>query len=47
MADAGTTPDYDDAAIARMRAFVEHLMGGTIVRMERQVRWRPAWFCRY
>jgi aminoglycoside phosphotransferase (APT) family kinase protein len=44
MADAGTTPEYDDAAIARMRGFVEHVTGGTIVRMDRQVRWRPAWF---
>ncbi len=44
MADAGTTPEYDDAAIGRMRAFVEHVTGGVIVRMERQVRWRPAWF---
>jgi aminoglycoside phosphotransferase (APT) family kinase protein len=44
MVDAGTTPEYDDAAIARMRAFVEHVTGGMIVRMERQVRWRPAWF---
>lgn len=38
------TADYDDAAIARLRAFVEQITGGRIVRMERQVRWRPAWF---
>jgi hypothetical protein len=37
-------PDYDDAAVARIRAFVEEVTGGRIVRMERQVRWRPAWF---
>lgn len=36
--------DYDDAAVARLRAFVEELTGGRIVRFERQVRWRPAWF---
>lgn len=38
------TPDYDDAGIDRLRAFVEATTGGRIVRMERQVRWRPAWF---
>jgi aminoglycoside phosphotransferase (APT) family kinase protein len=37
-------PDYDDAAVARIRDFVEGVTGGRIVRMERQVRWRPAWF---
>lgn len=37
-------PDYDDAAVARIHAFVEELTGGRIVRIERQVRWRPAWF---
>lgn len=36
--------DYDEAAIARLRAFVEEVTGGRIVRIERQVRWRPAWF---
>ncbi|HEY9581055.1 MAG TPA: phosphotransferase [Rhizorhapis sp.] len=38
------TPVYDDDAVARIRAFVEEVTGGRIVRMERQVRWRPAWF---
>lgn len=42
------TPDpvsaYDEAAVARLRAFVEEITGGRIVRMEQQVRWRPAWF---
>ncbi|WP_454882444.1 phosphotransferase [Sphingomonas oryzagri] len=37
-------PDYDDAAVARICAFVEEVTGGRIVGMERQVRWRPAWF---
>jgi aminoglycoside phosphotransferase (APT) family kinase protein len=36
--------EYDEAAIARLQAFVEEVTGGRIVRMERQVRWRPAWF---
>lgn len=44
MSETKGTPDYDDAAVARLRAFVEELSGGRIVRMERQVRWRPAWF---
>lgn len=38
------TPVYDEAAVARIRAFVEEVTGGRIVRMEQQVRWRPAWF---
>lgn len=37
-------PDYDDAAVARINAFVETVTGGKIVRIERQIRWRPAWF---
>ena len=37
-------PDYGEAGEARLRAFVEQLGLGQIVRMERQVRWRPAWF---
>ncbi|TVV77128.1 phosphotransferase [Sphingomonas solaris] len=44
MSDTAGTPDYDDAAVARLRGFVEEIAGGRIVRMERQVRWRPAWF---
>jgi len=36
--------EYDDAAVQRIRAFVETTMGGRILRMEQQVRWRPAWF---
>lgn len=39
-----STPYYDDAGVARIRAFVENVTGGRIVKMERQVRWRPAWF---
>lgn len=35
---------YDDAGVATLRAFIERTMGGKIVRMERQLRWRPAWF---
>lgn len=35
---------YDDAAVLKLRRFVENITGGEIVRMERQVRWRPAWF---
>jgi hypothetical protein len=38
------SPDYGEAGEARLKAFVEQLTGGTVVRMERQVRWRPAWF---
>lgn len=44
MADPVAVPVYDDAAVARIRQFVEDTMGGRIVRMEQQVRWRPAWF---
>ena len=29
-------PDYDDAAVARIHAFVEELTGGRIVRIERR-----------
>lgn len=41
---AAAAPDYGYAGEQRLRAFVEHLTGGRIVRMERQVCWRPAWF---
>ena len=37
-------PDYGAAGEAKVRAFVEGLGLGRIVRMEQQVRWRPAWF---
>ncbi len=36
--------DYSQAGEARLRAYVETVMGGRVVHMERQVRWRPAWF---
>lgn len=39
-----TVPDYGTAGEARLSRFVEALTGGRITRMERQVRWRPAWF---
>ena len=39
-----TAPDYGHADEAKLRAFVETLTGGTVTRMVRQVRWRPAWF---
>ena len=44
MTETTGVADYDDAAVARIRDFVEKTMGGRIVRMEQQVRWRPAWF---
>lgn len=44
MAQSAGVPEYDDAAVARIRDFVEKTLGGKIVRMEQQVRWRPAWF---
>lgn len=37
-------PDYGEAGEAKLRAFVEAQMGGRIVSITRQVRWRPAWF---
>lgn len=37
-------PDYGPAGEARLRAFVERVTGGRITKMDRQVRWRPAWF---
>jgi aminoglycoside phosphotransferase (APT) family kinase protein len=37
-------PDYGEAGEAKLRAFVEKTTGGQIIQMERQVRWRPAWF---
>ncbi len=43
-ATPATSPDDAAASEGRLRAFVEQLAGGRIVRMERQVRWRPAWF---
>jgi aminoglycoside phosphotransferase (APT) family kinase protein len=39
-----SAPDYGPAGEQRLRDFVENLTGGRITRMERQVRWRPAWF---
>jgi aminoglycoside phosphotransferase (APT) family kinase protein len=42
--DTGTAPDYSEAGQARLRAFVEQITGGRVTRMERQIRWRPAWF---
>ena len=44
MTDAVGVADYDDAAVARICRFVETTLGGKIMRMEQQVRWRPAWF---
>ena len=44
MTGAIGVPEYDDAAVARIHDFVEATMGGKVVRMEQQVRWRPAWF---
>lgn len=38
------TLDYGPEGEARLRLFVEAATGGRIVRWERQVRWRPAWF---
>ena len=37
-------PDYGAAGELKLRQFVEQITAGTITRMERQVRWRPAWF---
>ena len=44
MGEGAGAADYDDAAVERIRAFVEATTGGRVLRMERQVRWRPAWF---
>lgn len=44
MSESNGAAEYDDAAVQRIRDFVEATMGGRIVRMEQQVRWRPAWF---
>lgn len=44
MAEPNGLAEYDDAAVQRIRDFVETTMGGRILRMEQQVRWRPAWF---
>jgi aminoglycoside phosphotransferase (APT) family kinase protein len=35
---------YTDAGAAKLQAFVEQTTGGAIIRMQRMVRWRPAWF---
>ena len=40
----GSLSDYDEAGVARLRAFTEQVTGGRVVDMVRQVRWRPAWF---
>lgn len=40
----GTAPDYGEAGEKKLQAFVQGLMGGKIISMVRQVRWRPAWF---
>lgn len=40
-----TTPAASPAGDEqKLRAFVEQVTGGKIVAMERQIRWRPAWF---
>ncbi|CAN5402148.1 hypothetical protein BH10PSE16_BH10PSE16_33410 [soil metagenome] len=39
-----SAPDYGEAGEARLRVFVQQVTGGDITSMERQVRWRPAWF---
>lgn len=36
--------EYDDAGVERIKAFVEEITGGKVVRLDRQIRWRPAWF---
>ena len=41
---ADSDDPYDDRGVATLREFIERTTGGKIVRMERQVRWRPAWF---
>lgn len=35
---------YGPAGEAKLRSFVEQVTGGRVVTMERQIRWRPAWF---
>ena len=35
---------YGPAGDAKLRTFVERVTGGRVVTMERQIRWRPAWF---
>ena len=44
MDEKQSDPSYDDAAVDRIRDLVEHVTGGKIVGLDRQVRWRPAWF---
>jgi len=44
MAEPAPDPIYDDAAVKRLCDYVEQITGGKIVKLERQVRWRPAWF---
>jgi len=36
--------EYDEAAVDRITRFVEQLTGGTVVGLERLIRWRPSWF---
>jgi len=33
-----------DGPESKLRRWIEQRLGGTIVSMERQARWRPAWF---
>jgi aminoglycoside phosphotransferase (APT) family kinase protein len=40
----GAPDAYDEDAMARLKAFVEKVVGGKIVDIERQVRWRPSWY---
>lgn len=44
MTEATALNNYDDAAVGRITAFVEEQTGGTVVGLERLVRWRPSWF---
>ena len=43
-ADTPVDNPYDEAGVNRLKAFVESITGGRIVRLEQQVRWRPSWF---
>src|SRR5690606_16098234 len=42
--DTATRPEAASSDETKLRACVERLTGGKVIAMERQIRWRPAWF---
>jgi aminoglycoside phosphotransferase (APT) family kinase protein len=44
MASEAHAPSCSDPAVEKLRAWLEKSLGGRVRRLERQARWRPAWW---